>query len=78
MKAKEARQIVDDLEFIENIMPKYYEEIKLAAQSKISIIDIGKPDQKVINQLRKDGYVITCEDDGDYHSSRIIRYFASW
>lgn len=89
MKAQEARKLVElkasevkyltELEkFLKKEMPQYYSNIEAAAKQGQTSICIGKPDGRIIDKLRKDGYNINYEDDGDYHSARVLRYWISW
>lgn len=75
---EQARKIQEDAEFLKTKMPEYYAVIEQTAKQGLNKVSIGKPDRRILDQLKKDGYNISFEDDGDCHSSRVLRYFVNW
>lgn len=75
---EQARKIQEDTEFLKNKMPEYYAVIEQTAKQGRNTVSIGKPDPRILDQLRKDGYNLSFEDDGDFHSARVLRYWVNW
>jgi hypothetical protein len=61
-------------------MADIFKIIKKAAESGQDAVYLTKgqihPDQ--IDVLKKEGYRVDWDDDGDYHSSRVVGYNIRW